>query len=45
MSVGVSADVPSGGGKQGERRVVANVLRGSIGNLVEWYDWYVHTTL
>ncbi|MCC3326928.1 MFS transporter [Nocardia abscessus] len=26
-----------------ERRVVANVLRGSIGNLVEWYDWYVYT--
>ncbi|MEU1547903.1 MFS transporter [Nocardia sp. NPDC005745] len=25
-----------------ERRVVANVLRGSIGNLVEWYDWYVY---
>ncbi|MGQ4597282.1 MFS transporter [Nocardia sp. R6R-6] len=28
----------------GERRVVANVLRGSIGNLVEWYDWYVYIT-
>ncbi|QIS09028.1 MFS transporter [Nocardia arthritidis] len=26
----------------GERRVVGNVLRGSIGNLVEWYDWYVY---
>ncbi|MCA2207038.1 MFS transporter [Nocardia rosealba] len=26
----------------GEKRVVANVLRGSIGNLVEWYDWYVY---
>ncbi|MFE7796250.1 MFS transporter [Nocardia sp. NPDC057440] len=26
----------------GERRVIANVLRGSIGNLVEWYDWYVY---
>ncbi|MBF6061349.1 MFS transporter [Nocardia terpenica] len=26
----------------GERRVVANVVRGSIGNLVEWYDWYVY---
>lgn len=26
----------------GERRVVANVMRGSIGNLVEWYDWYVY---
>ncbi|GAB2538642.1 MFS transporter [Nocardia heshunensis] len=26
----------------GEARVVANVMRGSIGNLVEWYDWYVY---
>src|SRR3954454_13408326 len=26
-----------------ERRVVANVLRGSIGNLIEWYDWYAYT--
>ncbi|GAA5067316.1 MFS transporter [Nocardia callitridis] len=25
-----------------ERRVIANVLRGSIGNLIEWYDWYVY---
>ncbi|OKK00685.1 MFS transporter [Amycolatopsis sp. CB00013] len=25
-----------------ERRVVGNVLRGSIGNLVEWYDWYAY---
>ncbi|BCK55530.1 MFS transporter [Nocardia wallacei] len=29
-------------GRGSERRVVANVLRGSIGNLVEWYDWYVY---
>ncbi|MEV5538154.1 MFS transporter [Saccharopolyspora shandongensis] len=27
----------------GERRVVANVIRGSIGNLIEWYDWYAYT--
>ena len=26
----------------GERRVVANVVRGCIGNLVEWYDWFVY---
>ncbi|MET9230779.1 MFS transporter [Lentzea sp. NPDC003310] len=29
--------------KSGERRVVANVLRGSVGNLIEWYDWYAYT--
>ncbi|MBB4683643.1 MFS transporter [Amycolatopsis jiangsuensis] len=26
-----------------ERRVVGNVLRGSVGNLVEWYDWYAYS--
>ncbi|MFD4369945.1 MFS transporter [Rhodococcus sp. NPDC058521] len=26
----------------GERRVVSNVLKGSVGNLIEWYDWYVY---
>ncbi|PWK82968.1 MHS family alpha-ketoglutarate permease-like MFS transporter [Lentzea atacamensis] len=29
--------------KRAERRVVANVLRGSVGNLIEWYDWYAYT--
>src|SRR5438067_9489750 len=27
----------------GERRVVGNIVRGSIGNLIEWYDWYAYT--
>ncbi|GAA2774859.1 MFS transporter [Saccharopolyspora taberi] len=30
-------------GRTGERRVVANVVRGSVGNLIEWYDWYAYT--
>ena len=25
-----------------ERRVIGNVVRGSIGNLIEWYDWYAY---
>ncbi|MBF6327538.1 MFS transporter [Nocardia transvalensis] len=25
-----------------ERRVIGNVMRGSLGNLIEWYDWYVY---
>ncbi|MEU3844621.1 MFS transporter [Streptomyces sp. NPDC028635] len=29
--------------RRGERRVVSNILRGSIGNLIEWYDWYAYT--
>ncbi|RCV49233.1 alpha-ketoglutarate transporter [Marinitenerispora sediminis] len=31
------------GSRAGERRVVSNVIRGSIGNLIEWYDWYAYT--
>lgn len=26
-----------------ERRVAGNIVRGSIGNLIEWYDWYAYT--
>ena len=26
----------------GEKRVIGNVLRGSLGNLIEWYDWYAY---
>src|SRR5579884_4239671 len=25
-----------------ERRVVGNVVKGSLGNLIEWYDWYTY---
>ena len=24
------------------RSVAANVIRGSLGNLIEWYDWYAY---
>ncbi|GDY28621.1 MFS transporter [Gandjariella thermophila] len=27
----------------GRQRVVGNILRGSVGNLIEWYDWYAYT--
>ncbi|RJQ76174.1 MFS transporter [Pseudonocardiaceae bacterium YIM PH 21723] len=36
----VTAERPS---EHSERRVIGNVLRGSIGNLIEWYDWYAYT--
>ena len=39
MTTRISATGPS---PASEKRVVANVLRGSIGNLVEWYDWYAY---
>lgn len=25
------------------RRITANIFKGSIGNLIEWYDWYVYS--
>lgn len=25
------------------RRVTGNIFKGSIGNLIEWYDWYVYS--
>lgn len=31
-----------GGVAGGERHVIANVVKGSIGNLIEWYDWYTY---
>ncbi|MEV6605599.1 MFS transporter [Kutzneria sp. NPDC051319] len=37
MTVNVNEDV------RPRRGVIGNVLRGSIGNLIEWYDWYAYT--
>jgi hypothetical protein len=28
--------------RSGERRVISNVVKGSIGNLIERYDWYTY---
>ncbi|MFT8870856.1 MAG: MFS transporter [Sporolactobacillus sp.] len=25
------------------RRIAGNILKGSLGNMIEWYDWYVYT--
>ncbi|WP_031406472.1 MFS transporter [Geobacillus vulcani] len=25
------------------RRITANIFKGSLGNLIEWYDWYVYS--
>ncbi|QBO37463.1 MFS transporter [Periweissella cryptocerci] len=25
-----------------QKRVAANIIKGSLGNLIEWYDWYVY---
>jgi MHS family alpha-ketoglutarate permease-like MFS transporter len=32
----------AGSPPESEKRVIGNVLRGSIGNLIEWYDWYAY---
>src|SRR5918998_6015582 len=28
--------------RSSEQRVISNVTKGSIGNLIEWYDWYTY---
>ena len=33
----------AGGGGMSERRRLRSIVGGSIGNLVEWYDWYVYS--
>ncbi|GAA3570152.1 MFS transporter [Amycolatopsis ultiminotia] len=35
--------IQGSGARGNERRVAGNVLRGSVGNLVEWYDWYAYS--
>ncbi|MDR3190157.1 MAG: MFS transporter [Lactobacillaceae bacterium] len=27
-----------------EKKIVSNILRGSLGNLIEWFDWYVYAS-
>ncbi|WP_288531783.1 MFS transporter [uncultured Secundilactobacillus sp.] len=27
-----------------EKRVAANILKGSLGNMIEWFDWYVYAS-
>ncbi|AIJ23129.1 MFS transporter [Amycolatopsis methanolica] len=39
MTTGIDA----GADRRAGRRVVSNILRGSVGNLIEWYDWYAYT--
>ncbi len=30
--------------RSGQPRVVGNVVRGCLGNLIEWYDWFVYAS-
>ncbi|MGC4376460.1 MFS transporter [Fictibacillus sp. Mic-4] len=29
--------------RKASRRITANIFKGSVGNLIEWYDWYVYS--
>lgn len=42
METGTRTTRPGTRGSQ-ERRAVSNIVRGSVGNLIEWYDWYAYT--
>lgn len=30
-------------GSRREHSAISNVIRGSLGNLIEWYDWYIYS--
>lgn len=27
---------------QPSRKIASNIFKGSLGNMIEWYDWYVY---
>ncbi|UQS25062.1 MFS transporter [Amycolatopsis thermalba] len=39
----MTSTIDAGEDRRAGRRVVSNILRGSVGNLIEWYDWYAYT--
>ncbi|MDH6198725.1 MHS family alpha-ketoglutarate permease-like MFS transporter [Mycobacterium frederiksbergense] len=43
MTTSTEAHVPTPSGRAETRRAIWNTIRGSSGNLVEWYDVYVYT--
>ncbi|MGV9798260.1 MFS transporter [Mycobacterium sp. NPDC003449] len=43
MTVSTEAHPPTPSGRAETRRAIWNTIRGSSGNLVEWYDVYVYT--
>lgn len=30
--------------KRSERKIASNILKGSLGNMIEWFDWYVYAS-
>lgn len=30
--------------KLSQRRITANIIKGSLGNMVEWFDWYIYAS-
>lgn len=30
--------------KRSEKRIAANIFKGSLGNMIEWFDWYVYAS-
>ena len=38
-----TAELPAPSGSAATRRAIWNTIRGSLGNLVEWYDVYIYT--
>ena len=30
--------------QRSERQIASNILKGSLGNMIEWFDWYVYAS-
>ena len=42
ISLGRSGAASTGGFDADTRRRLRSIVGGSLGNLIEWYDWYVY---
>lgn len=27
-----------------QRQITANIVKGSLGNMIEWFDWYIYAS-
>nr|WP_217364964.1 MFS transporter [Brevibacillus sp. HD1.4A] len=43
ITFGGGRKVSQANDRANSRRITGNIFKGSIGNLIEWYDWYVYS--
>ncbi len=27
-----------------QKRITSNIIKGSLGNMIEWFDWYIYAS-